>query len=167
EAVEQPATAGGAVAPVPDPCDIDVERAQLRDDLVRELVPGPIVLDDRCDFGLHEITYALDNRPFLRIEQIGNPVEIGVDGRRIFLLARTRHGRHVILHSVDVSYAPACRGCASGLGAALAIFATLQNRRYDLTVWREIWVHAVIAIRSRSWRVSAPSGLAISSRMEK
>src|SRR5262249_59351510 len=76
EAVKQPATAGGAVAPVPDPCDIDVERAQLRDDLVRELVFAPIVLDDRCDFGLHEITYALDYRPFLRIEQIGNPVQI-------------------------------------------------------------------------------------------
>src|SRR5262249_30481715 len=47
EAVEQPATAGRAVAPVPDPCDINVERAQLRDDLVRDLVPPPIVLDDR------------------------------------------------------------------------------------------------------------------------
>src|SRR5262249_14764593 len=101
EAVEQPATAGGAVALVPDPCDIDVERAQLGNDLVRELVPGPIVLDDRCDFGLHEIAYALDNRPLLRIEQVGNLVEIAVDGRRrIFLLAHTssRHGRHVILH---------------------------------------------------------------------
>src|SRR5215472_16887718 len=101
EAVEQPATAGGAVALVPDPCDIDVERAQLGDDLVRELVPGPIVLDNRCDFGLHEIAYALDNRPLLRIEQVGNLVEIAVDGRRrIFLLAHTssRHGRHVILH---------------------------------------------------------------------
>ena len=78
QTAQQPASAGGPVTLVSDPGDIDVERRELRDDFVRELVPCPIIFNNGLDLCLHEVAHALDDRPLFGIQQVGDFVEVAI-----------------------------------------------------------------------------------------
>jgi hypothetical protein len=84
QTAQQPAPACGPVTLVSDPRDIDVERRELRDDFVRELVPRPIVFNNGRDLRLHEVAHALDDRPLFWIEQVSDFVEVAIhEGRGV------------------------------------------------------------------------------------
>ncbi len=55
----------------------DAEFGDGRDQVVRELFPGPVVVDDRSDRLLHELPDAPDCRQPVRIEQLLERVEVG------------------------------------------------------------------------------------------
>src|SRR5262249_19856553 len=146
EAVQQHGPAGGAIAPITDPGD--VELAQLRHGLERKLRPRPAILDDRRDLALHEIAHASDDRALLRVEDVNDLVEVTVHGRRSVsaLPCRCRHSaRHGILPALLslwqsdwhlAAAAVSCRGCRVSFAGPIrqgvtrpgAVFARCQAK---------------------------------------
>src|SRR5208337_1894054 len=76
ETVQEHAAASRAVSFVADSAYADPR--DFRNDLEGELVARPIVLDDRSNLGFHEAPNPLSDGALLRVEQIGDPVEIAV-----------------------------------------------------------------------------------------
>jgi hypothetical protein len=79
-AVQQRAAAGTVVALVGRARD--AERGDPRDGLERELLASPVPVDDRLDLLGHELPGALDRVPARVVEQLLQPVEVGVSGVR-------------------------------------------------------------------------------------
>ena len=82
ETAQQPAAASGAVSLVPDAGGMNVERRELRDELMGKLISSPIVFNDWRDFGLHEVAHALNDCPLFRIELVSDPIEVAIHGGR-------------------------------------------------------------------------------------
>src|SRR5262245_59274146 len=80
KAVQQPAAASGTISLVANSPDADF--GHLRNDLERECITPPILLDNRRHHTFSKLADAFDQRALFVIENIGDLVEIAVDGRR-------------------------------------------------------------------------------------
>jgi hypothetical protein len=78
-AVQQRVAAGAAVAFTGQAGD--TERRQAGDQLVRELLPGPVVVDDGANFFLHELADGEKLLPACGAEQLLERVKVRVDDR--------------------------------------------------------------------------------------
>jgi hypothetical protein len=81
--------AAGALGPLVAETD-DVERRELRDQLVRELAARPVVRDDGRDLPLGEVADAADERAVVVGEQVLVAVEVAAEQRQRVLLG-VRH----------------------------------------------------------------------------
>src|SRR4029077_17390120 len=101
ESVEQEAAPGGAIALIADTTDI--ESCNLRHDLESKLIATPIILDYRQDLAFHEGANPPSYGSLLRIENIGNLVEVTIHRRRRILTFPQRRcrARHSLLPSLS------------------------------------------------------------------
>ena len=78
-AVEHAAAARAAIAGAGQASD--AERGEPGHQVVREFLPGPVVVDYRRDGLLHEVPHRHDQLAAVGVEQLLERVEVGVDGR--------------------------------------------------------------------------------------
>ena len=69
----------------------DAQRRELRDQLVRELGPCPVVVDDRRDLLLGEVAHPAHQGATVLVEQVLVAVEVTPQERQDLLLAGARH----------------------------------------------------------------------------
>ena len=77
-AVEQAAAAGAAVADTGQAGD--AEAGEPRNEVVRELLACPVLVDHWRDRALHEVAHLHDQLVAVGIEQLLERVEVGVNG---------------------------------------------------------------------------------------
>jgi hypothetical protein len=113
----QQAAGGGAVGALVAEAD-DVERCELRDQLVRELGPRPVVLDDRRDLPLGEVAHAAHQGAAVLVEQVLVAVEVTPQERQDLLLAGARHEKWPLGRLIEGPSSTSGRAAAARVAAS-------------------------------------------------